>query len=151
MTSKSADCYTAVFNYIKEYVFDLQPTTIMTIMTDWETGMRCAIRTCFPNCALKGCWYHYCAALRKKMLKLGLHSDLKLNANARLIKQMMMSLPLLPSEKFAEGYEHIQTLTKEHDLWNTFKHFFTYFNSYWIAQVSFSYCDFFQNNEAFLL
>lgn len=103
MTKKSADCYAAVFNYIKNHVFDLKPAMIMT---DWEAGMRCAIRTCFPNSILKGCWYHYCAALRKKLLRFGLHRELKENALARLIKQMMMSLPLLPQEMFEEGYTH---------------------------------------------
>lgn len=66
MTNKTAECYTAVFNFIKNNIFDLKPAIIMT---DWETGLRCAIRTCFPNSTLKGCWYHYCAALRKKVDK----------------------------------------------------------------------------------
>lgn len=132
MTSKSADCYTAVFNYIKKNVFDLKPAIIMT---DWEAGLRSANRTCFPTCILKGCWYHYCTALRKKVLRLGLYDELKSNANSRLIKKMMMSLPLLPPELFEEGYAHVKNFAHEHKLREKFKCFFAYYDRYWIAQV----------------
>lgn len=132
MTRKTAECYTAVFNYIKKYVFDLKPAIIMT---DWESAMRCAIRTSFPGSVLKGCWYHYCAALRKKLISFGLHRLLKKNANARLIKQMMFSLQLLPPEMFEEGYAHVKRLAKEYKLENKFKLFFKYYDGYWISQV----------------
>lgn len=104
-------------------------------MTDWESGMRCAIRTVFPDSVLNGCWYHYCAALRKKLISFGLYGLLKKNANARLIKQMMLSLPLLPHEMFEEGYAHVKLLAKEYQLGNKFKLFFKYYDNYWIGQV----------------
>lgn len=132
MSNKSAECYTAAFNFIEKSIFKLEPANIMT---DWELGMRSAIRKCYPKATLRGCWFHYCSAIRKKLLKLGLHFDLKISADARMIKKMIMSLPLLPSEKFAEGYEYILQLAKECQLLNTFKHFFSYFQSYWVAQV----------------
>lgn len=134
MTKKSSDCYEAVFNFIRNQIFDLKPAIIMT---DWEAGMRCAIRRTFPDCALKGCWYHYCAAIRKKLISLGLRHELKKNAKARITKQMIMSLPLLPNEKFDEGYAYIKSLTKEHKLWKKFENFFAYYDSYWICQVTF--------------
>lgn len=95
MTKKTTECYMAIFNLIEKSVFKLEPSGIMT---DFEAGLRSALRTCYPKAILRGCWYHYCAAVRKKMFKIGLHRELETNADARMLKQLVMSLPLLPSE-----------------------------------------------------
>lgn len=132
MSHKSAECYTAVFKFVEDKIFKFEPTVIMT---DWETGLRCALRNYFSGVTLKGCWFHYCSALRKNMIKLGLFRELKKNANARMIKKMLMSLPLLPTEMFKQGYSHIKKITRNCGLSKKFKRFFTYFNNYWNVQV----------------
>lgn len=132
MSSRKAECYAAVFNFIDEKIFKLEPSSIMT---DWEAGMRKALRSCYPNAMLRGCWYHYCAAIRKKCLTLGLHGTLQSCANARFIKQQIMSLPLLPTEHFECGYAYIKSMAKNMNLTSTFEPLFEYFDRYWIGQV----------------
>lgn len=96
--------------------------------------MRKAIKECYPKTVLRGCWYHYCAAIRKKCIKLGLHFVLKTNAYAKMILQQVMSLPLLPSECFDEGLAHIKRAVIQCSLSKTFAKFFKYF-VFWIQEV----------------
>lgn len=132
MSNRTTESYKAVFDFIESRIFKLEPTGLMT---DWEAGMRNALRVCYPEAILRGCWYHFCAAIRKKCLMLGLHSILKYEADARLIKFQITSLPLLPPESFEEGYEYIKNMAKDFDLFSTFQALFSYFEGYWIGQV----------------
>lgn len=133
MSSKSAVCYKSILKFIEKKVFKLEPGEFIT---DFELGMRSAINKIYPTVPLRGCWYHYCAALRKNFLKFGLHSLLKSNALARMIKAELMSLPLLPAEHFKEGYEFIKLSAKNWKLSNNLMEMFIYFENYWFAQVS---------------
>lgn len=132
MLHRTAASYSHVFRFIEERVFKLEPNEFIT---DFEPGMRKAISESYPAAKLRGCWYHYSSALRKKILKLGLHQLFKSNENARKIKKMMMSLPLLPAEHFAEGYQHVQNQAREWKLFGKFKAFFKYYGKFWVNQV----------------
>lgn len=134
MSSKTAVCYEAIFKFIEAKVFKLEPGEFVT---DFELGMRSAINKCYPEVPLRGCWYHFCAALRKKLLKLGLHNLLKSSSLARIIKKQLMSIPLLPVEYFKEGYDHIKRSAENWNLSASFEGMFTYFESYWFSQVNF--------------
>lgn len=132
MSERTSACYQAVFKYIEDKIFKLEPSEIIT---DFETGMRHAINKFYPDVILRGCWYHYCAALRKRLLKLGLHQLLKTNYFAKCVKKMLMNLPLLPVERFIEGYEYIISSAKDNSIFNEFKGMFKYFEEYWFAVV----------------
>lgn len=132
MSHKSAESYSHVFRFIEENVFELDPADIIT---DFEAGMRKAINEVYCGVRLRGCWYHYSAALRKKFLELGMKKFTKKNKKARRIKKMMMSLPLLPAEHFMDGYTFVKQQAIKWRLFTRFKAFFTYYERYWIAQV----------------
>lgn len=131
MTSKSQDCYTALFKYIDEVVFHMQPDEIIT---DFEDGLRSAIRKQWPKIILRGCWYHYCVCICKKFISLGLGSLLKTNGFARQIKDMLLCLPLLPTALFNEGLSHIKSKAASRRLSAKLNPFFKYF-TYWEKQV----------------
>lgn len=133
MTRKTTECYSHVFRFIEEKAFfKLEPTEIIT---DFELGMRKAIRECYPAATLHGCWYHYNAALRKKMLQNGLHRLMEENPEAQMIKKMMMALPLLPSKHFEAGYSFIKQFADVANLFKQFEGFFAYFDDFWVNQV----------------
>lgn len=135
MSNKTAESYQAVFEYIEKNLFQLEPASLMT---DWELGMRKALKICYPNSILRGCWYHYCASLRKKLLNLGLDGVLKTCVDAKMITQQFMSLPLLPKEYFNEGLNHIKNMIRQSQLFSTFRPFLKYF-IFWENQVYFGY------------
>lgn len=131
MTSKSKECYAALFKYIQEYVFDMQPDEIIT---DFEDGLRAAIKEQWPDVILRGCWYHFCVCICKQFIKLGLGPLLKTNSNARRLKNMVLCLPLLPPDFFDKGLEYIKNQAAKKGLSNKLSSFFKYFN-YWVQQV----------------
>lgn len=132
MSKKSASCYISVFEYIEKNVFKLEPAEFMA---DFEGGLRSGINKVYPHSTLRGCWYHYCSALWKKILKLRMRYLIKMNPDAKAILKSMMSLPLLSSDQFEEGYSHIKQMAEASDLTNEFGGFFSYFDSFWINQV----------------
>lgn len=131
MTKRNTECYTSVFKYV-ESVFQLEPKEIIT---DFEQAMRNSLRMVYPNTTLRGCWFHFCAALRKKHLKLGMHKLLKENDSAKQIQKMLMCLPLLPPKNFKEGYAYIKRCAEDWHLHKKFSKIFKYFENYWILQV----------------
>lgn len=131
MTGKSQDLYEKVFDYI-ETIFKLEPDSFMT---DFETGMRAAIRKCYPQATLNGCWYHYCAALRRRLCSLQLLRIIAESKKARQIYRKMLSLPLLPKEQIRNGYLLIKQEARQNNVFTLFKSFFDYFDSFWLNLV----------------
>lgn len=136
MSKRTSACYQSVFKKIEQKVLKLEPDELIT---DFESGLRHAIRKRFPTARLRGCWYHYCAALRKRLVRLGLQKLFKSNQQAKAIKKQLMCLPLLPAENFKEGYECIKQKANVWGLSDRFKTFFTFFEDYWFAQVYFPF------------
>lgn len=66
-----------------------------------------------------------------------MHKLFKDDEDARIIKKMLMSLPLLPANRFESGYNYIVNLTKEWKLSKKFESFFKYFKKQWVVQVVF--------------
>lgn len=131
MTSKSQQCYAALFEFIETHIFHMEPNEIIT---DFEDGLRNAIRNQWPEVILRGCWYHYSVCICKKFIALGLGTLLKTNRFARQIKSMILCLPLLPVPLFNEGLNFIKKRAKNRGLSARLNPFFNYFN-YWAKQV----------------
>lgn len=121
-----------MFQYIETNIFKLQPKEMMT---DFERGLRNSIKSVYPNVILRGCWFHYCSAMRKKVLQMGLRSLINHNRIAKLLYKEIMSLPLLPSAKLVNGYVHIKKIARDNGLLQPFAEFFHYYQSFWLLEV----------------
>lgn len=142
MTRKTSECYKAVFDFIERNLFKLQPNEIIT---DYENGMRKAIKECWPEVELHGCWFHYCQAIRKRCRKHNLTKLLKKNRSAKIIQKSIMSLPLLPAELIKEGYDCIKKFARKKRQFKRFNALFKYFERYWLKQVPNAYFIYFSN------
>lgn len=132
MTKKTYRCYLSVFDYIETNIFEMKPAEFIT---DFEGGMRKAINECYPNAALRGCWYHFCCAVSRNINKHGLKMMMRTNSNARMIKSEILSLPLLPQKYFNIGYNHIKNQVTEFGLQAEFESFFEDYFEYWLHEV----------------
>lgn len=132
MTNKTHQCYLSVLNYIEENIFEMEPAEFIS---DFEGGMRKAIKICYPNSLLRGCWYHFCCAVSRNINQHGLIMLLRTNPNARMIKGEILSLPLLPQEHFNQGYNHIRNQVIEFGLQADFQAFFNDYFVYWLNEV----------------
>lgn len=133
MTRKTSQCYSAVFKYIEEKMnFKLKPAEFMT---DYEEGMRLAIKKRWSNAVIRGCWFHFCRAVDRRFRRLGLNR-IK-NKHAKKIRKMLMSIPLLPAHLIHEGFEIIKRFAKKHRLFKRFTKLFSYFQRQWLSQVKY--------------
>lgn len=134
MSGKSAELYKEVFDFIEKKLFQLKPAMFMT---DFEAGLRKAINEFYPMAILHGCWYHFCAAVRRKCMSFNMYRLISKVPNAKIIYRMILSLPLLPPESILNGYNIVKQVATEKKLSKEFKKIFEYFEQYWLPLVSF--------------
>lgn len=132
MTRKTAEAYHAVFKYIEDNLIKLQPAEMMT---DYEEGLRLAIKNCWPNTRIRGCLWHYERAIDKKCKSLGMTKFFKKNKHAKKVKAMLSHLPLLPENLLIEGYQSIKKFARNNRVDRRFARVFSYFESYWLKKV----------------
>lgn len=132
MTDKSAASYIAVFSYIENNLFKLQPSQFMA---DFESGLRAAISNFYPTTQLNGCWFHYCSSLRRNLLSMSLYDLITNSQNAKSIYRKMLSLPLLPPESIEGGFQLIKQEARVSKLFKPFRQFFNYFQNFWLNLV----------------
>lgn len=129
MTRKTPECYLAVFDYIEQNVFKMKP---MEMMTDFEDGLRLAIRKFWPKVVIRGCWFHMSRAVHRRYLKLGLNKIRNNKKNAKMIRRMLMSIPLLPADRIGDGFHAIKSFAKKKRLFKRLEKLFDYFERYWL-------------------
>lgn len=132
MSNKTAECYEAVFKFIETNIFKLEP---VNLMTDYESGMRKAILSVYAKSILRGCWFHFCAAIRTKCIRLGMNDVLNTNPNARFVQRQLMCIPLLPNALIEEGFAVVKKSAQNLKLTSVFRNLFDYFNKYWLTEV----------------
>lgn len=132
MTRKTSESYLAVFEFVEERIFELEPAEFMT---DYEDGLRLAIKTKWKDAVIRGCWFHYSRAIFKKSKKIGMARTFKREKNARAIRSKLMCLPLLPPNQIEEGYNAIQSFARQKGLLRRCEKLFSYFSDYWLKQV----------------
>lgn len=132
LTRKTTESYVAVFRFIEEKLFKLEPTEFIT---DYEDGMRLAIRTCWPDIHIRGCWWHLKRAVHKKCVSFGMTRMLRKNKTGRQVKNMLTNIPLLPEHRIQEGYQSVKSFAGKKKMLSWFQPVFSYYEDYWLKQV----------------
>lgn len=122
-------------------MFQLKPKQFMT---DFESGLRKALKEVYPKAVLYGCWFHYRKCILRKIKLYGIsklwiknarNKNPEIALKARRIYKMFGILPLLPKEYFTAGYQHARNRAVEFSLNSTFASFFAYFERTWVVEV----------------
>lgn len=135
MFNKSAGAYQHLFGFINQNILKLEP---QSFMTDYEPGLRKALKTVFPSAILKGCWFHYCQALRSRILKIkGFGKLLKKNQECNIWFRSFQILPLVKPNQIKE-----MVLKLKNDFQNLpkvchsdLKKFIKYYEKEWMIKV----------------
>lgn len=122
----------AVFEYIEGTILKLEPSIAMT---DYEGGLRKAIKQRWPKVDLRGCWWHHKRAVHKKCISFGMAKFFNSSAEARLIKRMLTNIPLLPIESIREGFNCVVKYAHQKNLFEPFQQVFAYYERFWLNQV----------------
>lgn len=145
MTRKTSKCYLELFKFLEEKLqFQFQPKVFMT---DYEEGMRLAIKEMWKDVDIRGCWFHFCRAILKRARKLGMMKLLNRKPKAWIIIRSLMSLALLTADRINEGYKAIKCYANKIRLLGEFKELFVYFERYWLnSQVCFQFIAYLTKN-----
>lgn len=133
MSGKATRLYEEVFKFIENKIFTLKPSKFMT---DFEAGLRKALNNIYPDATLHGCWYHFVAAVRRRILSHKLYELIKENPIVKFIYRSLLNLPLLPPEDILNGYNIIKLEAKNSAFYEQLKPVLDYFESFWLALVS---------------
>ena len=93
LKDKSAETYYQMFATIRRKMaalnFIFNPTSLMI---DFETGILLTLAQHFPNSTVKGCNFHFCQAVWRKVQNLGLVPHYKTGTARRIVKSDATSL-----------------------------------------------------------
>lgn len=136
MTKRTIEAYESAFNYIHEHFIALRGDGIII---DFEKGMRAALKRVLKkvksNMPVLGCWFHFCQALRTKMVRFtSLFTKVKNDENYYNIFRRFQCLPLLPVHHIENTFKNLSKEALKLDL-ESFQPFVKYFNNEWIKIV----------------
>ncbi|CAG2240451.1 unnamed protein product [Mytilus edulis] len=107
MSRKRKRDYKAVFERLKQVVPDLR---VQAFCLDFESAAWSAIKTVFPTAEIKGCSFHWCQAVMRKVAMLGLKTAYDSKKSVHLFIRKLLALPYLPSDHIRPAFtEMLQT------------------------------------------
>ena len=128
MSNKTKLIYDHVIQFINNNFFEFNA---VSFITDYEKALRNSLKKHFPLARLKGCWFHYCNALRRNASPMNIRK-LKTNKEALRIYKKLMILPLLAPQHIAEAYTLLKNDCRKIKNYPEFKNFFhTLKNNAW--------------------
>lgn len=135
MNRKTRASYVAVFQYIEDNIFRLNPASFTT---DYEQAMRTALTEIYPLAKFLACWFHYTQALRRKSSQIkNFFKEISKNKKLDRIYHMFLALPLLPSNRIREAFNMLKMTIDCLQKINVFHDFLIYFERQWLQKVYF--------------
>lgn len=129
MTHKSQAAYEHLFKYISDN-WNLHPTKFMC---DFERGLRNAIRKTYPGIPVKGCWFHYCQAIRKRAAKIpGFFQEIWASEAKKQFFHKLLSLALLKEGHILNAFRILKTENLNFE--NPLQQFLIYFERQWMRR-----------------
>lgn len=136
MTNRLSESYSDVFSFLKN-TYGVNPKFFMS---DWEKAARKAASQTWPEAAIKGCWFHYCQALRRNAkadTNLGPTISKKsgelTNPEHRSLFQSFLNLPLLNPTDIPTAFLHLKMLVETR--FPLFLNFLSYFERQWMLNI----------------
>ncbi|CAF1109505.1 unnamed protein product [Brachionus calyciflorus] len=130
--TRDEECYREAFGVLKDLALEkninLNPKSVMS---DFETASRNALKFHFPNVETKGCWFHFRQAINRKEIKLGLKKNYSRHDFRKYIN-MFSTLALIPYERVEEGFQAIKNFMQDDQ---GCRELYQYFERQWIKNV----------------
>lgn len=137
MSEKTMKQYRTVFSYIRKAILSQDGVKRVPemIMSDFEKGLRGAIKKEWPEAEITGCNFHFVQALRRKCLTIkSLSTNISKSPKHRYVLNLYMRLSLLPENRVRKGFKDIQNYIKSSKgLVQDFKEFKDYFVKTWFV------------------
>ncbi|XP_068245328.1 uncharacterized protein [Palaemon carinicauda] len=102
LPDKSQTTYSNLLEQIKLLKHDLAPKTIMV---DFEIGMIKSLQLAFPQSEIKGCFFHLCQSLYRKVQSCGFQQRYLDDKEFSIATKMIAALALVPSSDVEKSFE----------------------------------------------
>lgn len=130
---KAKVVYDKIFNIIKNL-----GVRVRLFMSDYEKATRSSFRSVFEGITIKGCWFHYCQSLVKKVKDLKFGKEYTTNTEINELIRLFFSLAFVPPENINDYYEEIKNKIKtisDEKLKDKMDQFCQYFTTTWIEDT----------------
>lgn len=105
-----------------------------TFMSDFEKSMINAIRVVFPTTQQKGCFFHCCQCIWRKIQACGLKTQYENDAEFALKLRMLPALAFVPNAEVERSFE---TLCRSDIFTDEMLPVVDYFEDTWIARPNY--------------
>lgn len=131
MAKKTQASYAALFQYIERNVCQLEPKAFMT---DYEAGLRKALREVYPDCDIDGCLFHFKQAVVRKAKSIsGLIQEINDDEDLHRVYQKLLVLPLLPHHLIEVAFGELKEQSMHQS--SRVQALFEYYERQWIRMV----------------
>jgi len=113
LPNRQTNTYCRLFSLLKDAVTECLNLTLSPskVQTDFELAAIRAIEREFPDAEIKGCYFHYCQALWRKVQELGLAVQYKENLQVQQWIRRAAGLALLPPAEVQDAWIEIMEST----------------------------------------
>ena len=107
LTNKQRATYTRMFDMVKALKPNLSP---QAINCDYEQAAFLAMKDCFPEVEIRGCFFHLAQNMRKHLAETGVSHTYNNDADFALKARMVIALAFVP---IADIYAYVDVLANE--------------------------------------
>jgi hypothetical protein len=137
VSSKATALYVEMFQQLKQHVRRLTGNDLAPrgAVCDFEVALITAIPSEFPATNVRGCFFHFCQSLWRKVQELGMTTVYRQNRSVKKVIRKVMSLGYLPTAVVRMTFNLIYTSRSMSRLMNTvpaLRDFITYFHQNYI-------------------
>lgn len=99
LISKRIALYREMLRQLQQCILRLsgQPFQPTMVICDFKISLMTAIETELPNTVIRGCFFHFCQSLWRKVQELGLSAVYRQNRSVKNVVRKIMSLAFLPT------------------------------------------------------
>ena len=109
LSAKTRVIYSELFRSLKDNASDLKVVLSPELVTcDFESGLIASIRLEFPTASIRGCYFHFCQAVYRKVQVLGL-SEFYINEESyRIYIRKLLALAFVPIELIPHTFQGLK-------------------------------------------
>ena len=112
LPDKSRDTYQRTFGLLKEKAEELSlDFSPVVVLSDFELAIIQAAELSFPTADIKGCYYHYCQCLNRKIQQIGLQVAYREDQNLAFVPRRYVRLAWQAVKAEAPQLPRIQEFT----------------------------------------
>ena len=133
LQNKTTEAYVEAFQNLS-IVCSQQGSNILPskVLCDFESGLQKSLRYCFAGVIVKGCWFHFCQALTRKLQNLGLKTRYINDYDFRFWCKQFSALAIISTEHLKQAMDTILTNGINYKQEQAVLKFIKYFNNQWL-------------------